>query len=235
MNMKKTVVIHQPDFAPYIGFFHRFLHADLYLVLDHVQFVNGTSRAWTHRDKIKTPKGAQWLTLSVKKTPRDTPINRVELSKSVNWRTDHLRILEANYRNAPFYEEIIPHLRNLYNQSVSFLMEFNLLSIEMLMDLLDVRIPTMLSSEQSPQGAKNELLIDLLQKAGATHYLSGVGARDYLETHRFNDAGIKVVWQNFTHPIYPQLFGEFIPNLSSLDLLFNCGVSGARQVLRSAA
>ena len=235
MNMKKTVIIHQPDFAPYIGFFHRFLHADLYLVLDHVQFVNGTSRAWTHRDKIKTPKGAQWLTLSVKNSPRDTPINRVELSKNVNWRVDHLRILEANYRNAPFYEEIIPHLRNLYNQSVSFLMEFNLLSIEMLMDLLDVRIPTMLSSEQSPQGAKNELLIDLLQKAGATHYLSGGGARDYLEEHRFNDVGIEVVWQNFTHPVYPQLFGEFVPNLSSLDLLFNCGISGARQVLRSAA
>lgn len=234
-NMNKTVVIHQPDFVPYLGFFHRFLYADLYLVLDHVQFVNGTSRAWTHRDKIKTPKGAQWLSLSVKNAPRNTPINRVKLSEGVNWRSRNLQMLEENYRNAPFFKEVIPHLKNLYDQPVSLLVEFNLRAIGMLMDLLDVRIPMVLSSELFPQGKKNELLIDLLRKVGATHYLSGIGARDYLEEPGFNDAGIKVMWQNFSHPVYPQLFGEFVPYMSSLDLLFNCGIDGARQVLRSTA
>ena len=112
--MTKTVVIHQPDFAPYLGFFDRFLQADLYIVLDHVQFVTGTSRSWTHRDKIKTPAGEKWLTLSTRKAPRDTPINQIELSDSIDWAKDNLNLLDANYRRAPFFDEIMPQLRSLY-------------------------------------------------------------------------------------------------------------------------
>ena len=93
---KKTVVIHQPDFVSYLGFFQRLLHADLYIVLDHVQFVNGSSRAWMHRDKIKTAQGEKWLTVSVKKAPRDTAINQIELSTDKDWRQDKLRLVEQN-------------------------------------------------------------------------------------------------------------------------------------------
>ena len=87
----KTVVIHQPDFMPYAGFFHRFLNADLYIALDHVQFVKGTSRAWTHRDKIKTTKGDQWLTVSTKSAPLNTPINQIQLSDDINWKENNLQ------------------------------------------------------------------------------------------------------------------------------------------------
>ncbi len=231
-SMNKTVVIHQPDFIPYLGFFHRFLSSDQYLVLDHVQFVNGSSRAWTHRDKIKTPKGAQWLSVSVHKAPRDTPINQIVLSDVVDWRSDNLRLLEANYRQAPFYDEIMPHLRRLYEQPVTMLADFNLCSIRMLMSLLDVERPMVLSSSLEPQGAKNELLVDLLQKVGASHYLSGVGARDYMDESIFRAAGIEVLWQDFRHPVYPQLFGDFEPYLSAIDVLFNCGVDASRRLLR---
>ncbi|MCW5296902.1 hypothetical protein DXT88_01795 [Herbaspirillum lusitanum] len=230
--MNKTVVIHQPDFIPYLGFFHRFLSSELYLVLDHVQFVNGTSRAWTHRDKIKTPKGAQWLSVSVQKAPRDTPINQIEISTVVNWRAENLRLLEANYRTAPYYEEIMPYLRELYGTSDTMLADFNLRSIQMLMSLLDVVRPMIFSSALSPQGTKNELLIDLLKKVDATRYLSGVGARDYMDETLFHQAGIEVVWQNFQHPVYPQLHGDFEPYLSSVDALFNCGIDGSRRLLR---
>jgi hypothetical protein len=230
--MSKTVVIHQPDFMPYLGFFQRFLKADLYIVLDHVQFVNGTSRSWTHRDKIKTAGGERWLTLSVKKTARDTPINQVELSDSVDWIEGNLNLLVQNYRKAPHYAEIMPAVEVLYRSPSSLLGEFNLRSIEMLMDMLDVRVPFVLSSTLEPAGQKNELLIDLLQKVGATHYLSGTGARDYMEPGLFRDAGIEVLWQEFPHPVYPQQFGDFLPYLSTLDALFNCGVEGVRELLR---
>jgi hypothetical protein len=102
----------------------------------------------------------------------------------------------------------------------------------MLMDMLDVRIPIVLSSTLSPVGAKNELLVDLLQKVGASHYLSGVGARDYFDPAPFDAAGIKVIWQEFVHPVYPQLFGDFVPYLSSLDMLFNCGIERSRLLIR---
>jgi hypothetical protein len=231
---KKVVVIHQPDFAPYLGFFHRFLHADFYIALDHVQYVNGSSRAWTHRDKIKTAQGEKWLTISVKKAPRETAISQIELSSDTDWRQGNLSLLEQNYRKAPCYSELMPELERLYAQPFHMLRDFNMASIEMLMDMLDVRLPWVWSSSLDPVGAKNELLVDLLQKVSATHYLSGVGARDYFQQEPFAEAGIEVIWQDFTHPVYTQQFGSFIPYLSTLDVLFNHGVAASREILRRA-
>jgi hypothetical protein len=229
--MSKTVVIHQPDFSPYLGFFHRFLEADLYVVLDHVQFVYG-SRAWTHRDKIKTPAGEKWLTLSVKKSPRGTAINEIEFSQDKNWREDNIQLIYTNYKDAKFYSEILSEVEKLYSYTGNSLLEFNMNSIELLMDLLDVRIPLIYASSLEPEGHKNQLLIDLLRKVDATHYLSGVGAKDYFDANLFIESGIEIIWQNFTHPIYPQLHNDYIPYLSSFDVLFNCGITQSRKILR---
>jgi len=229
---KKVVVIHQPDFAPYLGFFHRFLRADMYIALDHVQFVSSSSRSWTNRDKIKTAQGEKWLTVSVKKAPRDTAINQIELSTNTDWRQDNLRLLEQNYRNAPYYNELMLEIECLYARPFQMLRDFNMASIEMLMDMLDVRIPWVWSSNLNPVGTKNELLVDLLQKVTATHYLSGMGARDYFQPEPFAKAGIEVIWQDFAHPVYTQQFGEFVPYLSALDVLFNHGVAASREILR---
>lgn len=230
---KKVVVIHQPDFMPYIGFFHRLLHADLFILLDHVQFVSGSSRSWMNRDKIKTAQGEKWLTVSVEKAPRDTAINQIELSVGVDWRKDNLRLLEQNYRKAPYYTELMPEIERLYAQPFHTLRDFNMASIEMLMDMLDVRIPWLWSSCLNPAGKKNELLVDLLEKVSATHYFSGVGARDYYDPEPFAKAGIEMIWQDFAHPLYPQQFGEFIPYLSSIDMIFNCGRERSREILRA--
>lgn len=232
--MTRVAVIRQPEFAPYLGFFHRFLHADLYVVLDHVPFVQHTSRAWTHRDKIKTPQGERWLTISVGKTPLNTPINAVKLSAAHDWRTDNLRLLEANYRKAPFFRTIFPEVARLYGEPTEHLSAFNLRFIEWLMDALGVRIPHVRSSELEPVGTKNELLVDILKKVRADVYISGKGALDYFDPSPFDEAGIAVRWHQFAHPIYPQLHGAFIPNLSSLDMLFNCGIEDSARILRAA-
>lgn len=231
--MKHTVAIHQPDFAPYLGFFHRFLHADMYIVLDHVQFVTNTSRSWTHRDKIKTSAGEKWLTLGVKKPPLGTPINQVALAPDNGWVQANLALLRENYRKAGSFREVMPLIEELYSDPPPLMRDFNLRWLERLVDLLDVRIPFVLSSTLQPNGQKNELLIDLLTKVGATHYLSGTGARGYMDPEAFSRAGIDVVWQQFEHPAYPQQFGSFVPFLSIVDALFNCGVDGTRALLRS--
>lgn len=232
--MSKTVVIHQPDFLPYLGFFQRFLSADEFIVLDHVQFVSGTSRSWTHRDKIKTPLGERWLTLSVSKAPMGTPINQIELSGSVDWVADNLNLLKQNYRSAPFFGEVFPCIYALYEHPPRLMLDFNLRSIELLMDMLDVRLPWVRSSNLQPIGSSNEMLIDLLGKVGASHYLSGSGARAYMQPEKFAEAGIELVWQEFKHPVYPQQYGAFLPYLSSLDVLFNCGIKASRKILREA-
>jgi hypothetical protein len=226
--MNKTVVIHQPDFIPYIGFFQRFLNADLFVIQDGVQF---SKRGWTHRDKIKTPAGEEWLTLNLQKHPHTTSINHIYLSSN-DWRKDHLKKIKENYQKSPFFDEIFPLILSLYDEPTILMAEFNLKAIELLMDLFDVRLPYVLASELSARGKSNKLLIEQLQEVGASQYLSGNGARDYMESDKFIEAGIEVVWQQFAHPVYPQQFGAFVPYLSAVDLLFNCGISASRKILR---
>lgn len=230
--MKATVVIHQPDFLPHLAFFHRLLYADLFVILDTAQYVNATTRSWTNRDKIKTPLGERWITVAVKKGPRETLIRDIELADG-DWKTDNLNLIKENYRRAPYFEQIYPSIENLYASAGRLLADFNLKSINMLMSLFDIQIPTVLASTLDPQGKKNDLLLDILKKVGATHYLSGLGARGYLAPEVFEQAGIQVMWQQFTHPVYAQLHGEFIPYLSSIDLLINCGITDSRKILRS--
>lgn len=232
--MSRLAVIHQPDFLPWAGFFHRLLHADLYIALDHAQFVSGTSRSWTHRDRIKTPHGPRWLSLSVQKAPLGTPICEIRLSPDAAWRQANLNLLRESYRQAPYFDELFPRLEALYQRRDARLVDMTLASIDLLQDLLGLETPRQLSSALAPTGASNEMLVDLLAKAGVTRYLSGIGARAYFDPAPFAAAGIEVRWQSFAHPVYPQLHGEFVPMLSAIDMLFNCGVERSRELLRSS-
>lgn len=227
--MKKTVVIHQPDFLPYLGFFHRLLYADLFIILDDVQFLR---RAWHHRDEIKTKDGKQWLTLGIKKSPQDTKINNIYLNYE-NWQEKHLNLIKQNYLKSEFFKEIFPYIENLYSKKILKLYEFNMESIHMLNKLFDINIEIVFSSEFNLKTKSNQLLVDLLKKVDATHYLSGIGAKDYHKDEPFKKANIEVLWQDFRHPIYPQLHGKFIPYLSSIDLLFNCGIEKSREIIRN--
>ncbi len=231
--MSRTAVIHQPDFLPYLGFFDRLLSADVFVFLDNAQYVDSTSRSWTHRDKIKTPSGARWISLSVKSAPRDTPICEIELSDKVDWRTNHINLLRENYRKSPFFAEIFPEIEQLYARPSTKLADFNQASIELLMRLFDIRVETVVASSLSPEGKSNEVLVDILKKIGADHYLSGPGAKAYFRPEPFAAAGIEVLWQDFKHPIYTQLHGDFVPYLSSIDLLLNCGIDQSRKILRN--
>jgi hypothetical protein len=231
--MKKVVVIHQPDFLPWLGFFDRLARADLYIALDHVQFVSGGSRSWTHRDRIKTPAGARWLSLSVQKAPLGTVIREIRLAAGARWREQNLSLLRESYRQALHFGEVFPSVEALYRRADERMVDMNLASIDLLQGFLGIEIPRVLSSSLAPQGSSNEMLVDLLRKCGATHYLSGLGARAYFDSRPFAEAGVEVLWQEFSHPVYPQLYGDFVPELSAVDLLFNCGAARSRNILRS--
>ena len=230
----RTVVIHQPDFLPWLGFFDRLRRADLYIALDTAQFVSGTSRSWTHRDRIKTARGPRWLSLSVRKAPLGTPIYEVMLAPDRRWRDDNLNLLRESYQRAPYFGEIFPRVEALYEGAQERLAQMTLESIDLLCTLLGVSVERRLSSTMRPAGSSNEMLADLLSKAGATHYLSGQGARAYFRPEPFARAGIEVQWQAYSHPVYPQLHGAFVPMLSAIDMLFNCGIEQSRTILRSA-
>jgi hypothetical protein len=204
----------------------------MWVVLDTVQFVSGTSRSWQNRDKIKTAQGEKWITVSVQRAPVGTAIKDIFLSES-NWRRDNLNLVHNSYSKAPFFDEVMSYINDLYRFECKRLMEFNLKSSEVLMKLFGIKIKTEMASDLDPVGKSNALLVDILKRVKADKYLSGVGARAYYDPVPFAAAGIEVIWQDFKHPVYPQLHGDFIPYLSSIDLLFNCGIAKSREILRS--
>jgi len=226
-----TAVIHQPDFLPWLGFFDRLLHADLFVVLDNVQFTNGSSRSWTYRDKIKTANGEKWISVGLSKCHRETKINEVSTNNSL-WNANMRNQIKESYRKAKYFEEIFPYIEELLSSQYEKLVDVNLCSIQLLLELLDIRVEKVMASSLQATGKSNELLVNILKEVGADCYLSGLGAKDYFRGEPFREAGIQVIWQEFKHPHYEQLFGDFVPYLSSIDLLFNCGIAASRKIIR---
>lgn len=228
----KLVVIHQPDFMPYLGFFHRLVIADIYIVFDNVQYVRG-SKTQTSRDKIKTANGEKWINVGIQKPAYKCRINEVWLSKDTQWKERSLNLLKENYRNADYFKEIYPYIENLYATDYGKMIDFNMASIKMLIGLFGIEnIEIKYASDLHATGKSNELIIDLVKAVGCHRYLSGTGARNYYIPELYERAGIEVVWQKFEHPVYKQQFGAFIPYLSSVDLLFNCGIEHSREIIR---
>ncbi len=233
MSDDRLVVIHQPDFMPYLGFFDRLLKADIYVVLDCVQYERRNKDAWNNRDRIKTANGVQWLSISTKKAPYDTKINEIIISEDSKWRKKHINLLTMNYKKCKFFDEIMPYITELYNKPCKRLVDFNIESIKMLMQLFGINIEMIFAHELNPVGNSNQLNVDIVKKVGCHRYLSGVGAKDYHDQEYFDSNGVEIVWQEFNHPIYPQQYGAFVPYLSSIDLLLNCGIEESRRILRN--
>lgn len=224
------VVCHQPDFVPYLGFFDRLLDADVFVLLDDVQFLR---RGWHHRDRIKTRAGSEWLTLAVEKCPRDTPIAEVRLAANrAEWVPGLLNLLVENYRQAPYFEAVFPRIGELLERPWQRLTDINLAFLDLAYEFFGLRPNVVMASEIGVDSTSNQRLIDLVHAVGGDSYITGTGALDYLDFNLWERAGIDLRVQSFQHPVYPQLHGAFEPMMSCLDLFFNCGRQ-AGEVLRS--
>ena len=222
----KRVCIHQPDFAPWLGFFDRLVEADLYLVLDDVQFLR---KGWHHRDKIKTAKGPAWLTLPVVKGPLDQRIDEVRLDAGVGM--DKLvESLHQAYRRAPAFETTFEDVAAVLLAGHERLIDLNLAIIELLFARLEVSVPVAHASDFAVSERATARLIALLEQVEATHYVTGTGSLDYLDRDAFRRANIELEIQSYVPRPHPQLHGDFTPGLSALDAVFNCGAEAARLI-----
>ena len=216
------VSINQPAYLPWLGYFHRIATSDVHVMLDHVQF---EKNSFTNRNKVRTADGWCWLTVPVKTKGRfgDLAIRTVEIDNSTDWRARHWKTIRQSYRRAPHFEEHAPFFEQVYRREWTLLADLLRETTGYLLRALGITTRLLVSSDMSPQGAKDELVLDLCRKASADLYLSGALGRDYLRKELFEGAGIKVLFQDYRHPMYPQQYGEFIPHLSVVDLLFHCG------------
>jgi hypothetical protein len=230
------VAIHQPHFQPWLGYLDRMRQADLFIVLDHVQFER---RNYQNRGRIRLDGHEHWLTVPVQQHSQHERILDKQIAypapgTSRWWGADHVRTLRHAYRNAPFLDHYIPPFQEILESRREHLIDIDLAMLDFFRKALAIDTPMVRSSELGVSGMKSDLILQLCQAVGADTYLAGMGgSRDYLDRAAFTRAGIEIAWQDFQHPRYAQYDGgdHFIAGLSAIDLLFNMGQHSHRLLI----
>jgi hypothetical protein len=219
------VSIHQPAYLPWLGYFDRISASDVFVFLDNVQF---EKNSFTNRNRIKTSTGALWLTIPVlggghlSKTLVDIKIDWTQ-----NWKRKHLEAIKQNYMRAAFFSDRFERLVTSYTLEAESLADFCYRQLQFWLDRLAISTPIVRASELGVVGSKSRLIADICKNLGATTYLSGPFGRDYLEEAYFAAAGVAIRYHDYSPPVYPQLFGEFIPALSVVDYWLNAAPQDA--------
>ena len=222
------ITIHQPDYLPYPGFFHKLTMADTYVVLDNVQY----QYDYTNRNKILARDG-NWIriTIPTKKEHKFSPIFQVEINNKMNWRETNWQKIFTSYHDAPFFNLYKDYLEKLYRREWNMLFEINFEIIKKTLEWLGIKINIIRSSELNISGTGTERLVNICKTTGADVYVSGIGGRFYLNEKLFNNNNISLRYQNYTAITYPQhLSKSFVSNLSILDLLMNMGPQSSQLI-----
>ena len=233
--MGGSMAMHQPNYVPWLGYFHKLASCDWFVHLDAVQFPRGQS--FGARNRIKTPNGVAWLTIPVSRPHgRDGKVVYSEIAfADSGWADKHLKTVEMGYRRAPHFDEVF----GLFAAGVRAgptLVDVKLALIESFAAYIGITSKRLRLSEiLTDFGQKNELISEICGAIGADAYLSGTGGgQDYTDAGELARHGVELRFDDFSPPEYPQLWGTFEPNLSVLDVLFNCGAEGCRELLGDA-
>ncbi len=219
------VAVHQPQYLPWLGYFDKIDKADVFVLLDNVQF---KKNEWQNRNKIKTADGWQWLTVPVLyKFPQ--LINEVEVNNKERWQHRQQQAIVSNYKKAPFWKLLEGFFGDIFTTKWHTISELNIAVVRKLADSLGIDTPLYVASElgQFPDDP-DQRLIAITKHFGADSYLAGSGGKDYMNLEKYDNNGIRVLFQEYTHPVYDQLFGGFEPYMSVLDLIFNHGNDSLR-------
>lgn len=216
----KIVAIHQPNYAPWCGFFAKIAHSDTFIFLDDVQMPGGSS--WVHRTKILVGGADRWLSVPCHRSVR-AAIKDVRI-KEGPWSAKHLNTLQANYAKAPHFPEVMELIHGMYMAPADLLAEFNIGLIQAIVDYLGLQTKCRLASALPSQGTSEDRLVSLVRAVEGDRYLSGPGATAYQSPETFARAGIELQVREYVPRAYPQrATAEFIGGLSILDALFHCG------------
>jgi len=216
------VACQQPYFLPWPGLFAKAMRADLLVLLDHVQFPLGSS--WVSRNRIKTKDGQLWLSVPVLRKDRTfQTIQQVEIFNERGWSKKFSQRLAYAYQHAPYFEDHRPFFDHTFQSHWTHLVKLNLSILEYLRETLALRTPFQLSSALGITSTGTQMLVELCRKTKADTYLSSRAGHKYIDESMLRRAGIETRYVRYKPPAYPQLWGPFLPNLSVIDLLFNCG------------
>lgn len=226
------VTIHQPEHLPWLGYFNKMAKADIFVILDSVQFEKNN---FQNRNRILGSKGAQWIGVPVLDQSRlastimDT---NIATEKKPKWRKKYMQTIEMFYHKHPFFSDVYPIVETAISLNTEKVCDINLSMIYGFAEKLNIRPSFIKTSEMAVSGSKTELLLSICKKLNAAEYIAGSGGRAYMDLSLFSDAGIAVSFNDYHHPVYPQMRStEFIPYLSSMDLFMNVGFSEAKTII----
>lgn len=213
--------IHQLHYLPWLRYFHKIAVADVFVVLDDIQF---NKNGWQNRNKIKTKDEWMYLTIPVHYS-LDLKINEIKIDNSINWQKKHLQSIKTNYSKAPFFKNYLPQIEKFYFKSYEFLFEICWEMLNFFLKVLNIKTKIILNSHLNIEDIATDRLINICKKVSATSYLSGEYATEvYLDVEKFKKENIEIFLQKWEAPAYNQLYkNNFIKDLSIIDLLFNEG------------
>jgi hypothetical protein len=235
MPDRRVVAIHQPNFFPWLGFFDKIANADVFVLMDNVQFPRTSTGTWVNRVKLLVAGHEHWTTAPVVRAGTGFQrIADVELDDSTPWRTKLLRTIRSSYARAPHFPTVFPVIEALLARPTRRLAELNVASITAISDRLGLDSGKLVrGTTLDVRGQATDLLVSMAQAVYATTYLCGGGARGYQEDEKFARSGIELVYQQFAHPTYRQAGSSaFLPGLSIIDALMNCGFENTAALLR---
>lgn len=213
------VSIHQPDYIPYLGLFYKISQSDKFVFLDDCQFSNDNMHHW---NRVKTPQGECRLKIPVHQHLGDT-INNVRTKDELSWKEKHLKTLEMNYKKAPFFEKIFPDFKDLLLTQYESIAEQNIAINTWIANSFGMCVDFYKTSDMQIDSTNERRVIDICKQLGGDVYISGNGARAYQTEEHFLSDGVQLVYTDYQSIEYTQLWGEFVPNLSVLDYVFNNG------------
>jgi hypothetical protein len=219
----------QPYFCPYPGFFYKALLSDFLVILDDVNFPQRTT--WLSRNRFKNDQGTLWMTIPVwKKGLGRQHINQVRICHEGRWPRKHPESLKSFYVNAPYIKGHLDFIEEIFSTPFEKLIDLNMAIIRHLLKCLQIETRIVFLSELGVKTHTTQLLIDICKAMGASTFLAQSQTEKYLDSDLFRQSGLAIRYFRYIAPVYPQLWGDFIANLSTFDLVFNCG-SKARDIL----
>ncbi|MEK7448209.1 MAG: WbqC family protein [Planctomycetota bacterium] len=225
---------HQPNYLPYVGFFHKITRCDIFILVDTVQFVKRGTFGWINRNRIRTAAGRPWLTVPVLTSGKyHQTIIETQIDNSRPWRRKHWQSILRAYEKTPYFKHYKIFFEDIYQREWQNLVDLNEVIIRYLIEQFNIKVLITKTSLLNVQGQKADLIIDLCKKVGADTYIHGRHGRDYIDESKFAEHNVKCIRQEFKHPEYKQSYEPFMPDLSAIDLLFNCGPESA-EIIKQA-
>lgn len=213
------ITIHQPEHLPWLGFFHKVSKVDIFVILDNIQF---RKNYFQNRNKIRTAKGWIWVMVPVSRELK-TIIRDVKIAEDIRWKDKWWNSICLNYGGSKYFDKYSTDLRKLVISASDSLCALNISLIEILFKFLGIKTKIIWASQLNLKDKGSDLILDICKKLNADEYISGISGKEYLRTEDFDKENIRVIYQEFHHPIYKQLYEPFLSCMSTIDLLFNYG------------